>query len=180
MQKQRGFSLIELMTILGVAAILFTVAAPALQQFTNNSRRTGAVNNFISSMHLARNTAITTNARVTICASDAGAACELVAWNQGWIIFTDQNSNQTVDAGETIVGSAAGYKSLVIQSGQFPSFVMYRPTGRAMTISTTGNSGEFTICDSRGADHARAVILDLSGRPRISETSMTGDPLTCI
>lgn len=180
MHEQRGFSLIELMTILGVAAVLFTIAGPALQQFTNNSRRTGAVNNFIASIHIARNTAITTNSRVTMCASEAGATCELVAWNEGWIVFTDQNSNQLVDAGETIVGTSAGYDSLVIQSGQFPSFVMYRPTGRAMTVSVTGNSGEFTVCDSRGADYARAVIMDLSGRPRVSDTSMIGAPLTCI
>ncbi len=180
MRKQRGFSLIELMTILGVAAVLFTIAGPALQQFTNNSRRTGAINNFVSSMHIARNTAITTNARVTMCASEALATCELVAWNQGWIVFSDLNSNQVVDAGETIVGSSAGYNGLAIQSGQFPTFVMYRPTGRAMTVSVTGNSGEFTVCDSRGAEHAKAVIMDLSGRPRISTTSMTGDPLTCI
>ena len=180
MHKQRGFSMIELMTILGVAAVLFTIAGPALQQFLNNSRRTGAVNNFIASIHMARNTAITTNARVTMCASDAGATCELVAWHEGWIIFTDQNSNQVVDPGETIVATAAGYSNLAIQSGQFPTFVMYRPTGRAMTVSVTGNSGEFTVCDSRGAEHARAVIMDLSGRPRISQTSITGDPLTCI
>ena len=93
MHKQRGFSLIELMTILGVAAVLFTIAGPALQQFTNNSRRTSAVNNFIASIHMARNTAITTNARVTMCATDAGATCALVGCNQGRIIFTDQNSN---------------------------------------------------------------------------------------
>ena len=70
--------------------------------------------------------------------------------------------------------------SLVIQSGQFPSFLMYRPSGRAMTASVTGNVGQFTICDRRGADHAKAVILDLSGRPQFSEDSMTGGALSCI
>ena len=180
MFRERGFTLIELMTILAVAAILLTVATPALQQFVNNSRQTGAVNDFISAMHVARNTAITTNARVTICASSAGTNCEVVAWDRGWIVFTDQNSNRNVDAGETIVLTASAIDRLTIQSGEFPSFVTYRPTGRAMTASVTGNSGQFTVCDDRGADHAKAIILDLSGRPRISDKSMSGTGLSCI
>jgi type IV fimbrial biogenesis protein FimT len=180
MHRERGFTLVELMTILAVVAVLLTVATPALQQFTNNSRQTGGINDFISSMHIARNTAITTNARVTLCASKGGANCEAVAWNQGWIVFTDQNSNRVVDAGEKIVGTAAGINGLDIVSGEFPSFLVYRPTGRAMTVSVTGNSGQFTICDKRGAGYAKAVIMDLSGRPRMSEYSITGTPLTCI
>jgi len=180
MYRERGFTLVELMTILAVAAVLLTVATPALQQFTNNSRQTGGINDFISSMHIARNTAITTNARVTMCASAGGANCEAVAWNSGWIVFTDQNSNRLVDAGDRIVGTGTEMRGLNFQSGQFPSFLVYRPTGRAMTVSVTGNSGQFTICDNRGASHAKAVIMDLSGRPRVSEYSMTGTPLTCI
>ena len=180
MHRERGFTLIELMTILAVASVLLTVATPALQQFVNNSRQTGAINDFISSLHIARNTAITTNARVTMCASAGGQSCEAVAWNDGWIVFTDQNSNRQVDAGESIVGTSEGNASLMIQSGQFPTFLMYRPSGRAMTASITGNVGQFTICDRRGADHAKAVIMDLSGRPRISKYSMTGDSLSCI
>lgn len=180
MYKERGFTLVELMTMLGVSAILLTAAAPALQQFTINSRQTGAVNDFISSLHIARNTAIATNARVTMCASSGGQNCEAVAWNQGWIVFLDPNSNRLVDVGEAIVGTSSGIDGLAIQSGQFPSFVMYRPTGRAMTGAVTGNAGQFTICDKRGAEHARAVIMDLSGRPRTSEYSTTGDALSCI
>ncbi len=180
MYRERGFTLIELMTILAVAAVLFTVATPALQLFVNNSRQTAAVNDFISSLHIARNTAITTNARVTMCASEGGLDCEAVAWNDGWIVFTDQNSNRQVDAGESIVGTSTGNDDLAIQSGQFPSFLMYRPSGRAMTVAVTGNVGQFTICDRRGVDHAKAVILDLSGRPRISKYSMTGTPLSCL
>jgi len=179
MCRERGFTLVELMTILAVAAVLLTVATPALQQFTNNSRQTGGINDLISSMHVARNMAITTNARVTMCASAGGAICEAVAWNSGWIVFTDLNGNRLIDAADRIVGSGAGIRGLDIQSGQFPSFVVYRPTGRAMTVSVTGNSGQFTVCDGRGSGHAKAVIMDLSGRPRISEYSMTGTPLTC-
>ena len=54
---------------IALVAILLATAVPALDDFTNDARQTGAINDFISAIHLARNTAITTNSRVTMCAS---------------------------------------------------------------------------------------------------------------
>lgn len=179
MHKQKGFTLIEMMTALGIAAVLMATAIPALRAFTTNSSQTSAVNDFISSMHLARNTAITTNARVTVCASAAGANCQSVSWDNGWIIFVDQNSNQLVDGAETIIGTSAAVDGLTISSGDFSKFLMYRPNGRIMHSAVKGDSGEFTVCDYRGTDHAKVVIVGLSGRPQISETLASGTAPSC-
>ncbi len=167
MHRERGFTLVELMTILAVVAVLLTVATPALQQFTNNSRQTGGINDFISSMHIARNTAITTNARVTLCASSNGNNCESVAWDKGWIAFVDRDSDQNVDDDEVILRVGAGVDGVTISSGQFSDYLMYRPNGRAMGGAVNQNSGQFTICDRRGSNHAKAIKIDLSGRPRV-------------
>ena len=179
MRKQNGFTLIELITTLGIAAILMSVAIPALQSFTTNAKQTSAINDFVSSMHLARNTAITTNARVTVCATDAGANCQLVDWDSGWIIFVDQNSNQQVDGDEVIIGTAAAVDGLTIKSVNYSQFLMYRPNGRIMNNAVNGNSGQFTICDYRGTKHAKVLIVDLSGRPRLSETQASGAAPSC-
>jgi hypothetical protein len=56
---------------------------------------------------------------------------------------------------------------------------MYRPNGRVMTTSATGNSGQFTVCDTRGSDHAKVLIVDLSGRPRLSKTLANGSSPSC-
>ena len=179
MHKENGFTLLELMTTLSIAAILMSVAVPALRSFITNSAQTGAINDFVSSMHLARNTAITTNARVTVCASIAGATCQEAAWDNGWIIFADENSNQVVDGDERIIGTSAAVDGLTIKSGDFSRYLMYRPNGRIMNNSINGNAGEFTVCDYRGTDHAKIVIVDLSGRPRLSETQASGDAPSC-
>ena len=71
MNRQKGFTLIELLTAMGLAALLLSMAIPALDSFTRNARQTGAVNDFVASLHIARSTAVTTNARVTICSSAA-------------------------------------------------------------------------------------------------------------
>ncbi|MCH8072879.1 MAG: GspH/FimT family pseudopilin, partial [Proteobacteria bacterium] len=76
MMRQKGYTLIELLTTLGVASVLVSMAVPSMQSFRMNSRQSGTTNQLISTMHLARNTAITTNTRVTVCASSNGNTCE--------------------------------------------------------------------------------------------------------
>ena len=71
-------------------------------------------------------------------------------------------------------------EGLDILSGEFPAALMYRPNGRAMTGALTGNSGEFAVCDFRGAAHAKVILIELSGRPRMSETKANGAPATCV
>lgn len=179
MRTDSGFTLIELMVAVALVAILLATAVPALDEFTNNSRQTGAINDFVSAMHLARNTAITTNSRVTMCASASGTNCEAAAWNSGWIVFVDPNSNGNLDGAERIVTSSAAIAGLAIQSGEFPRTLMYRPNGRAMLAAVTGNSGEFSVCDNRGVDRAKVIIVDLSGRPRLSKHNADGSPPNC-
>jgi len=180
MRRDDGFTLIELMIAIALVGILLATAVPALDDFTNDARQTGSINDFISSIHVARNTAITTNSRVTMCASASGTNCELASWDSGWIVFGDLNSNGSVDAGENIVSASAAVEGLDILSGEFPAALMYRPNGRAMTGALTGNSGEFAVCDFRGAAHAKVILIELSGRPRMSETKANGAPATCI
>ena len=179
MRKENGFTLIEMMIAIALTGILLSMAIPALDMFTKNAKQTGAINDFVSSMHIARSTAITTNFRVTVCASAGGANCEAVSWDQGWIVFGDRNSDQTVNGAEVIVAASDGIDGLAIQSGEFGQFLMYRPNGRVMNASINNNSGQFTVCDNRGADHAKVLIIDLSGRPRLSKYLLDGSTPAC-
>ena len=155
------------------------MAVPAMNVFVSNSRQTGAINDFVSSMHLARSTAITTNARVTLCASTSGNDCDGAAWTDGWIVFGDTDSDQDVDAGETIVSEADGVEGLSMVSSEFPAFLLYRPNGRVMNAAVNGSAGEFTVCDDRGASHAKVMIIELSGRPRMSKKLADGSAPSC-
>jgi len=179
MPRQNGFTLIELMITIGVAAILATMAVPGMKSLTLNSRQTAGINELVSGMHLARNTAITMYTRVTMCASSNGLSCEAVSWDKGWIAFVDKNSDQLVNGDDTIVRSASSITGLTINSGMFSDYLMYRPNGRVMRATTGQNSGLFTACDYRGAEHAKAIFLDLSGRPRVSDSYDGGMSLSC-
>lgn len=180
MSQEKGFTLVELMIAVGLTGLLLSMAVPAMDVFVANARQTGAINDFVASIHKARSTAVTTNARVTICPSTNGASCEAVGWDQGWIVFSDPNSDRKVDPGETIIDSSAGAENLTIQSGQFATFLMYRPNGRVMNASLNGSSGAFTVCDRRGPSHAKVMIIDLSGRPRLDTVYPDGSAPNCV
>lgn len=180
MRQERGFTLIEMMIAIGLTGLLLSMAVPALEVFTSNARQTGAVNDFVSSIHVARSTAVTTNSRVTVCPSDNGNRCAAVSWDQGWIVFTDPDSNQIVGGNERIIATGSRIDGLTIDTGDFATFMTFRPNGRVMNASVNGSAGQFTVCDSRGASHAKVMIIELSGRPRFSEYQQDGSAPSCV
>lgn len=179
MRREQGFTLIELMIAVGLTGLLLSMAVPALDMFISNARQTGAINDFVSTIHQARSTAVTTNARVTICPSSTGAGCENVSWDQGWMAFADPDSDRVVDPGETILATAEGVDGLNITSSEFSAFMTYRPNGRVANASVNGSAGAFTVCDRRGASRARVMLVELSGRPRQSKKLADGSTPTC-
>ena len=56
----------------------------------------------------------------------------------------------------------------------------YRPNGRIVNAGLNGSAGAMTFCDDRGADYAKVMIIDLSGRPRISKTMADGSAPACL
>jgi type IV fimbrial biogenesis protein FimT len=169
----------ELLTALAVIGISVSIAVPSFQTAMNNSRRTTAVNELVSTMHVARSEAITRNVQITVCPSASGDDCEAVGWQAGWIYFTDANSDRAVDPGEQVLGSAGEAPRLTITSAEFPAFLAYRPNGRIMVANPAQNSGQLTVCDPRGAEHARVLIIGTSGQPRLSEYQMSGAAPVC-
>ena len=179
MKNEKGFTLLELITTMAIATILVMTAAPSMKSITMNSAQTGGINEMVAVMNLARNTAISTNSRVTICPSTNGAGCQAGSWADGWVAFTDADSDQIVDGGESVIRRGEGDDGLTISPSGFTSFIMYRPNGRAMGANVSTNTGEFSVCDSRGSDHAKVVIVDLSGRPRVDTKRASGAAPTC-
>lgn len=179
MYRERGFTLVELLIGIGLLTILMSVAVPSFLNVSMNSKQTGTVNELVAGMHLARNTAITLNARVAMCTSSNGLSCEVVGWHDGWIAFHDLDNDQVRDADETILGTGSEVNGISLSSSQFPTAFTYRPNGRVMNGAFASNTGEFALCDKRGSEHAKVVILDMSGRPRLSEYKADGSKPSC-
>jgi type IV fimbrial biogenesis protein FimT len=102
-----------------------------------------------------------------------------VGWEQGWIVFVDTDGNGRVDAAESIDRAVGRMGPLSLSSVEFQVFMIYRPNGRVMVNNVQENVGEFTVCDERGSDHARVIVIDLSGRPRVSRFNADGGAPVC-
>ena len=178
-RRQEGFTLAELMVSIGIGSLLLSVGVPSYTTVTQNARQVSSSNELLSNLHFAREMSITRNVRVTLCPSSSGNDCEAVDWTDGWILFLDNDGDQAVDAGETVERFVDGLGALDVSSAEFGEFLIYRPNGRIMVNNVRDNSGAFTLCDGRGAGHARVVIIDISGRPRVSYVQEDGSPPVC-
>ena len=82
--REMGFTLIELMVTLAIAAIILSVAAPSFVRVIDNNRVTTTVNDFSASLALAKIEAVKRNRNVKMVATNDD-------WEQGYEIGVDRS-----------------------------------------------------------------------------------------
>jgi type IV fimbrial biogenesis protein FimT len=102
--RSTGFTLVELVFTVTIAAILVSIGVPSFRYVTNANRVASEINGLLGDMQFARAEAVKEGNTVTICSSLDGATCSgATTWNTGWIVFMDGNGNKTVDANEPVL-----------------------------------------------------------------------------
>ncbi|MDP3699920.1 MAG: GspH/FimT family pseudopilin [Hylemonella sp.] len=174
---QKGYSLIELLVALSLVTTLMAWAVPTLSDVIHSVRVNTGTQALATSLALARSEAVKRNARVVMCKSAQGTACEPdAAWEQGWIVFHDLNSNGVVDAGEPVVHREAAMPPTLRMSGNTPvsHYVLYTPYGRTKQLSGAFQAGTFTVCAAAGKRvQARQVVINSVGRARVANAGLT-------
>ena len=164
----RGFTLIELVVTLAIAAVLMAIGVPSYQYVLNSTRVSREMNSLVVSLQYARAEAIKRGQRVILCSATINSAAAAAApscsgasnWINGWFIFVDV-------AGTGIYAAATDGAPLQVQaawpignSGLYDSFVS----------DGTSNATQFTF-DREGfvTGQSGAVILTL--KPNNAGTS---------
>jgi type IV fimbrial biogenesis protein FimT len=175
MHKPYGVTLIELLTTVAVLGIVSTLAAPSFTNLRLNSARTAAVNGFFHSLFLARSEAIKRGTVVSLCKSRDGQRCTNSAapWSEGYVVFvnTDRDEPAQIDAGEEVLQIMEPWPTGRITSNR--QAFSFRPYTQGVV------NGTVVFCDLRGGEHARAIIISHTGRPRISQRDASNRPLSC-
>jgi prepilin-type N-terminal cleavage/methylation domain-containing protein len=190
--QQTGFTLYELMITLVVVGIILTFGIPNLRDFTLNSRMTSTANDLHAAFQMARSEAAHAKTNVTICASadPMGAASCGGTWDQGYVVFIDDNANQARDAGEAILRShPPADNGVLLRVANGATYFMYAPTGLGR-LDTGGNPplSQVVICDERGnvtgpggGSAARLFVSTPLGRATIvRDMGMIGNALTAM
>lgn len=102
--KPRGFTLIEMLVVVAIAAVLASLAAPSVRDFLVRNSMNGIASEFQSGVLRARNEAVNRNICTTMCMSKTTANASPVCaaggdsdWQQGWIVFLNTNCDSSLD-----------------------------------------------------------------------------------
>jgi type IV fimbrial biogenesis protein FimT len=156
-RRVRGFTLIELIMTMTVAAILLAIGVPSFLYVTSSNRATSEINGLLGDLQFARGEAIKEGQTVTICSSTDGATCAgTTAWNNGWIVFSDTGLIGTVDGTDyvlkmqrTFSGTDALTSDNAITTVTFTreGFTSSLPTGgMTFTLHTSPVNTNYTRC----------------------------------
>ncbi len=190
---ENGFTLIELMITLLVAAVIFGVGIPNFREFIANNRMATAANDIISALHIARSEAIKRRANVSICPSGNWDAANPTCNNggrlgDGMIVFVDCSAappapcgapNLTVDGADQVI-SARGplpgqIANLFATDAGGVEYLTYGPNGFPRNVPGL-NPGirNIQLCDDRGNHDTgggiaagRWLQITPTGRPQI-------------
>lgn len=178
--KTAGFTLIELVITLAVVGVLAGIVAPSFVYFIKDNRMTAQINNLIATVHTARAEAATRRSIVTLCATTDASSCNTTAWEKGWILFTDATGNASVDTGDEIIRyqqALEGDTTLRESGFSFTSNGRVTFNTNGFLLGDNASSGTLTLCDDRGADEARAIVINVSGTSRLaSDQDSSGIP----
>jgi type IV fimbrial biogenesis protein FimT len=176
----RGFTLIELLVTLTVAAILVSVAVPSFNTFVLNDRDASQANSLVYSLNYARSEAVKMNSStgVTVCPSSDGLTCNNgSSWATGWIVFDTLPGQATPNILQAIPATSGS--NTLNASGTGQAGVQFTSSG---LLSGAATALQITICDTRGANFARDVEVNTTGRVAASQNvglSVAGAALVC-
>ncbi|MEO8137742.1 MAG: GspH/FimT family pseudopilin [Betaproteobacteria bacterium] len=156
---QPGFTLIELMVVIAIAAILLIVGIPSFQAIINSNRLTSAANEMVAAIQTARADAIRYNKRTEVCLSlnsnTANPTCapDNTTTAKGWIVFVDLDKSGAYNVGDRLLRVANVHEAVTVIAS--PALingtkVVFRSDGLARTTTGLVLQGTVDMCIASG------------------------------
>jgi type IV fimbrial biogenesis protein FimT len=178
MERQRGFTLIEVLVVILILGVLLGIATPNAVMFIQRSQAMGSVNEWISDINMARSEAIKRRTRVVVCARQDDSTCgSATDWNNGYLVFADADSDGVFDSGENLVKAVQAMGSQLTvaveasSTGTAINSMTFRPSGGSPTATC---ARVYSDADSPG----KAILINISGQ--IISRDIAAGATTCL
>jgi type IV fimbrial biogenesis protein FimT len=173
--RASGFTLIELMVTIAIAAILLALAAPNFSDTIKASRTSSQIRELASALTYARSEAIARGREVLLCRSSDKTTCG-GTWSRGWIVCynpdTDLNCNGDDDEVLRVYQGVGGNTMKVFHYTDAVTSAVDNQVafGRNGTLKGADpHPVTFVICDAgNDVKFARAALVSTLGRTKLS------------
>jgi len=169
-----GFSMIEYLATLVIAAILFLMTSSNFRSVVDRSRVAVAMSEFHNVILLARSEAMRRQTRVDVIPLDSKN------WGNGWLVLIDANNNQRFDSGDLLLHrSHSETKGLAVEAklrDSKKSYLAFDSSGRPRSAASSQvpQIGSFIFAVS--AERLK-IIISFLGRVRVCDPDK--DSATC-
>lgn len=173
-ERSSGYSLLELVMTLSLAALVLTLGLPSLGGLLADQRLRAETDALFHAVHLARKASVVRRRAITLCASADGLSCRTDGdWSEGWIMFEEQSAAAT--------GSREPNEPILRHHEVEPS-VRLVANRRSFSFRSThlrATNGTVRVCDAADRARPRAVVISYTGRPRVAREDARGRPYDC-
>lgn len=173
--RAAGFTLIELMVTLAIAAVLLVVAVPGFIDFRKNANLSDAVNNLVLAGGTAKSAALKSGRNAYVAVNDTAQG-----WKSGWYVFVDNNWDQAYDSGDEIILRHEAVSSDITVSApgtttMADGYFRFGGSGypQLKTTAASGTSASGTVVMANSI-RSSTVVLDTAGRLRSCKTGSAG------
>jgi len=172
--RDYGYSLLELVMTIAVAAVILTLGLPSFSALKARNAQRVEINALFHAVHLARKGSIVRRQVVSLCPTVDGFACNPGRdWSGGFLVFenSDRDEPPELDDGEVLLHRHLASRSVKIAANR-----------RGFTLRATflrATNGTLVVCDRASRVPPRALVISYTGRPRVAERTPRGAAYSC-